>query len=151
VNFETSKNLGGVGAILLFIGPLIGALTGVATGILGLIGFLLLLIGAYGLAQYYREAGIFNNLLYGTIIGIVGGVVAVAVAVWAAIGLLPDFLQKLYPGWNGDWTTIPTNQVPDTSVITASDVSAVFRDIFRGSRYCVHRSYNCRPFLSEIP
>ena len=105
MNFETSKSLGGVGAILLFISPLTGILTGFSTGIIGLIGLILLLIGAYGLAQYYRESGIFNNMLYGTIVGIIGGVVAVIAAVYAAIALLPDFLYKVYPGWNGDWAS----------------------------------------------
>jgi uncharacterized membrane protein len=121
MNFETSKSLGGVGAILLFISPLTGVLTGFSTGVIGLIGFILLLIGAYGLAQYYRESGIFNNLLYGTIVGIIGGVVSVFIAVWAFIALLPDFIYKIYPGWNGDWASL-ANIMPDTTNITASDV-----------------------------
>jgi len=121
LNFETSKSLGGVGAILLFISPLTGILTGFSTGIIGLIGLILLLIGAYGLAQYYRESGIFNNMLYGTIVGIIGGVVAVIAAVYAAIALLPDFLYKVYPGWNGDWASLP-NMMPDTNNINPSDI-----------------------------
>ncbi|MCW4009458.1 MAG: DUF996 domain-containing protein [Candidatus Bathyarchaeota archaeon] len=121
MNFETSKSLGGVGAILLFISPLTGMVTGFSTGIVGLIGFILLLIGAYGLAQYYREAGIFNNILYGTIVGIAGGVVSVFVAVWAAISMLPDFIDKIYPGWDGDWASL-ANLTPDTSRITPEDV-----------------------------
>jgi uncharacterized membrane protein len=129
MNFETSKNLSGVGAILLFASPIVGAATGFATGVLGLIGFILLLIGAYGLAQFYREAGIFNNILYGTIVGIVGGVVSVVVAVWAAITMLPDLLDKLYPGWNGDWTNLP-NVTPDTSHLTVSDFSPFVGIIF---------------------
>ncbi|XES78241.1 MAG: DUF996 domain-containing protein [Candidatus Bathyarchaeia archaeon] len=129
MNFETSKNLSGVGAILLFVSPIVGAATGFATGVLGLIGFILLLIGAYGLAQYYREAGIFNNILYGTIVGIVGGIVAVVVAAWAAISMLPELLEKIYPTWNGDWTTLP-NMTPDTSNLAIGDFSPFLGIIF---------------------
>lgn len=107
MNFETSKILGGVGALLLFVSPLIGPVTAFfSSGAIGFIGFIILLIGAYGLAQYYRENGIFNNLLYGTLVGIVGGIAAVAVAVWALVVQLPDFIYKIYPSWNGDWTTL---------------------------------------------
>jgi uncharacterized membrane protein len=128
MNFETSKNLGGVGAILLFISPIATIATGFG-GILGLFGLIMLLIGAYGLAQYYREAGIFNNLLYGTIVGIVGGVATIFLAVWAFIALLPDFLYKIYPGWNGDWTNL-TNLTPNTTNLTTSDIAPFLGAIF---------------------
>ena len=128
MNFETSKNLGGFGAILMFISPLATIATGLG-GILGLAGLILLLIGAHGLAQYYREAGIFNNLLYGTIVGIVGGVAAIFFAVWAFIMLLPDFIYKIYPGWNGDWTNL-SNLTPNTSNITLSDIAPILGVIF---------------------
>jgi uncharacterized membrane protein len=124
MNFESSKTLGGLGSILLFISPFTTVLTPITAGIVALIGFILLLVGAHGLAQYYREAGIFNNMLYGTLVGLVGGVAAGLAAVWAFIAVLPDFVRKIYPGWNGDWTTIP-NTTPDTSNITASDVSPI--------------------------
>jgi uncharacterized membrane protein len=128
MNFETSKNLGGIGAILMFISPFATYAAGFG-GILGLVGLILLLIGANGLAKYYREAGIFNNMLYGTIVGIVGGVISVFAAVWAIIALLPDFIHKIYPGWNGDWTTLP-NITPNPNNITASDVVPFIGAIF---------------------
>ena len=101
MNFETSKNLGGVGAILLFVSviPYISTYT---FGVLGLVGLILLLMGMKGLAEYYREAGIFNNALYGTITGIVGVVVFVAILITAVLG----FISNIIPNWNGDWTSI---------------------------------------------
>jgi len=86
MTLETSKTLGGVGALLMVIGPFLGAYSGV----LGLIGLILVLIALKGLSDHYNEAGIFNNALYGFIMAIIGGVVCVAVIVVAAVGLLID-------------------------------------------------------------
>ena len=84
MTLESSKTLGGVGALLMVIGPFIG----VYSGVLGLIGLILVLIALKGLSDHYNEAGIFNNALYGFIMAIIGGVVFVAVIVVAAVGLL---------------------------------------------------------------
>ena len=110
MNLETSKNLGGVGAILMFIGvlPLFAY-----SGIISLVGLILVLIALKGLADYYSEAGIFNNALYGVITAIAGGIVFVGVAFIALV----DFLSELgltignVADWSAglsgmDWTTI---------------------------------------------
>jgi uncharacterized membrane protein len=130
VNFETSKILGGIGALLLFVSPFTGVATAFSSGAVGLVGFILLLIGAYGLAQYYRESGIFNNMLYGTVVGIVGAIVSVAVAVWAFISLLPDFIYKIYPNWNGDWTSLPNMDPTQVTNVTFSDVTGILGVFF---------------------
>ncbi|MCS7095652.1 MAG: DUF996 domain-containing protein [Candidatus Bathyarchaeota archaeon] len=79
MDFESTKNLGGVGAILVVIGVL-GTLGMPYAGLLSLIGFILVLISLKGMADYYKEDGIFNNALYGFITLIVGVIVFVAVA-----------------------------------------------------------------------
>jgi uncharacterized membrane protein len=112
MDFQTNKTLGGVGAILLLIGcltfisPAVGLL-----GLLGLIGLILVLISLNGLADYYKEKGIFNNALYGIIIFIVGVVLAIAVAIF----ILVDFLTSLgidMTNWQSfqsvDWQSIMT-------------------------------------------
>jgi uncharacterized membrane protein len=100
LNVETSKNLGGVGAILMFIGvlPLFAY-----SGIISLVGLILVLIAFKGLADYYNEAGIFNNALYGVITAIVGGIVFVAVAFIALVGFFTDL--GLTIGNVADWST----------------------------------------------
>ncbi len=117
MNFETSKNLAGIGAILLFVGivPYLSTYL-----ILPLAGLILLLIGLKGLSEYYNEAGIFNNALYGTIAAIVGVVIVGAIAVVALLGLF----NVILPSWNGDWTTLATmvNQI-DVNNITFSQIS----------------------------
>jgi uncharacterized membrane protein len=88
MDLGTSKNLGGVGALLLFITPLASV---VPYGwILGLIGLIMLLIGMKGLADYYQTGGIFNNALYAVIAAIVGVVAAIGTAVVAFVSIFAD-------------------------------------------------------------
>jgi uncharacterized membrane protein len=109
MEFQTNKALGGVGALLLFIGCL--TFISPAVGILGFIGFILVLIALNGFANYYKEKGIFNNALYGMIIFIVGVVVAIGVA----IIFLVDFFTSIgidLTNWQSlqtvDWASIMT-------------------------------------------
>ncbi len=100
MNLGTSKNLGGIGAILLFIGvlPLFAY-----SGIISLIGLILVLIAMHGLANYYQESGIFNNALYGVIAAIVGGVAFVGVLFFALVDFLAEF--GLAIGNVAEWST----------------------------------------------
>ncbi len=97
MNIETSKNLGGIGAILLFI----GVLPWIAPygWILSLVGLILALIGFKGFADYYHEGGLFNNALYAVIAGIVGVVAVVAVAIVGLAGFLTAIGINI-----ADWT-----------------------------------------------
>lgn len=98
MDLVTSKNLGGVGAILIFIGPL--ATLGTAFGgLLSLIGFILVLIALYGLSGYYNESGILNNAIYGFVASIVGVVVAGGVFIGMALSALGDLGIE-------DWTNV---------------------------------------------
>lgn len=122
MNFYTSKNLSGVGALLVFVSfialpfaPFFGG------GLLALIGLILLLIGVKGLADYYKDARIFNNMLYGTLVEIVGVVVAVAVAIVMVLSALTNFLYKIFPGWDGNWVTL-SGMTPVTSNIGLGDI-----------------------------
>jgi uncharacterized membrane protein len=119
LNFETSKNVGGVGAILIFVSVLL-SYASVFSGLVSLVGLILVLIAFKGLADYYSEAGIFNNALYAVITAIVGGIVTVGVAFIALV----DFLSELglsmgnVADWSAelsamDWTTVGFNIIGD--------------------------------------
>src|SRR3990170_1227655 len=84
---ETSKNIGGIGAILMFIGvlPLF-----TYSGILSLIGLILVLVAAKGFADNYKESGIFTNAIYAVITAIVGGIITVAVAIMALVSFFGE-------------------------------------------------------------
>jgi uncharacterized membrane protein len=118
MTLETSKTLGGVGAILMFIGviPYISYF-----GVIELIGVILVFIALYNLAGYYNERGIFNNALYGLLAGIVGGVIAGVVLVYAVLTSLTDFLYKVFPTWDGNWASL-SGLTPDTSNINPADI-----------------------------
>jgi uncharacterized membrane protein len=90
MTLESSKTLGGVGALLMLISPFIGFAAGVFSSVVGLIGIILVLIAMKGMADHYNEAGIFNNTLYGVILTIVGAVVFGVTIAIAAVGLLAD-------------------------------------------------------------
>jgi len=118
MTLETSKTLGGVGALLMFIGviPFVSYY-----GIIELIGVILVFIALYNLAGYYSERGIFNNALYGLISGIVGGVISGVVLVYAVLTNLTDFLYKVFPTWDGNWASL-SGLTPDTSNISPTDI-----------------------------
>jgi uncharacterized membrane protein len=103
MSIETSKILGGVGALLMFLGvlPYINYF-----GIVMIIGLILVMIALYQLGSYYKEGRIFNNALYGVIAGIVGGVISIAVIIITVLTSLTDFLYEVFPDWNGDWTAL---------------------------------------------
>ena len=105
MSLETSKNLGGVGAILILVGSLVTTYT---FGVLTLIGVILVFIALNGLANYYHERGIFTNAIYSLVGGIVGVVAAIAAALYIIFDttIFTSLLQKIYPSWNGSWSTI---------------------------------------------
>jgi uncharacterized membrane protein len=119
MNLETSKNLGGVGALLIFVSPLLGAAPGVGglTGILSLIGAILVVVALKGFADHYKEDGIFNNALYAIIAVIVGAVTFVATLIFAAV----DFFTALglditnIQNWSSlsqiDWQAVDMNLI----------------------------------------
>lgn len=113
MTFESSKNLSAVGALLIVIGAALGFVVDFS-GILSLIGIILLLIGLKGLANFYKEEGIFNNALYSIIIAIGGCVVGVGVIAASAVSALAD----LGIDWANieDWGNVGT------------DVGTVFAD-----------------------
>lgn len=126
MSIETSKILGGIGAILMFIGviPVISFY-----GVIEIIGLILVMVALYNLASYYAEGGIFNNALYGLIAGIVGVVVAVGVVVLTVLTSLSDFIYAIFPSWNGDWTAL-SGLTPDPSNISFEAIGSFLAGLF---------------------
>jgi len=119
MTFESSKNLSAVGALLIVLGAALGFIVPFS-GILEIIGIILLLIGVKGLATFYKEEGIFNNGLYSILIAIGGCIVGVGVVAATAVSDLADL--------NIDWTNIEDwgNAATDVgTVFTDFDLSAI--------------------------
>jgi len=130
VTLDSSKALGGIGAILLFIGA-ITFFVEPFLAILGLIGIILVLVALHDLANNYKEGGIFKNALFSFIAGIVGLVVTGITVVYLFFytTILTDFLHVIYPTWNGDLSTL-TGLTPDTSNITTSNSAPLLEAFF---------------------
>ena len=113
MTFESSKNLSAVGSLLIVIGAASGFASSFS-GILSLVGMILLLIGLKGLANYYKEEGIFKNALYSIITAIVGCVIGIGIIATTAVAALADIGIE----WANieDWGNIGT------------DVGTVFAD-----------------------
>jgi uncharacterized membrane protein len=118
MSIETSRILGGVGALLMFIGiiPYINYF-----GAIELIGLILVMVALYDLGSQYREGGIFNNALYGLIIGIIGGVISIAVLIISVLTSLTDFLHTIFPDWNGDWSAL-SGLTPNLSNLSLDNI-----------------------------
>ena len=131
MNIESSKNLGGVGAILILVGSLVTSYT---FGILDLIGVILVFVALNGLANYYHERRIFTNAIYSLVAGIVGVVVAASAALYIIFDttLVTKLIQDIYPSWNGSWSTISSlsGMTPVTSNIPMGDVTSALGAIF---------------------
>jgi uncharacterized membrane protein/ribosomal protein L40E len=120
VTLESNRLLGGVGALLMVISSISSflslaqfffpssylSLVGAPVGLLGLVGLILFMIGMNGLANHYKDRGIFENALYWIITGIVGGVVTAVLAVVVAFSVLSSVIATLMPLTPG--TTPPT-------------------------------------------
>jgi uncharacterized membrane protein len=119
MTFESSKNLSAVGALLLVIGVVLGFVWSFS-GVVSLIGIILLLIGLKGLANYYKEDGIFNNALYSIIIGIVGCIVSVGIIAVSAV----TALAEIGIDWANieDWANVGTDV---TNIATDFDFSTI--------------------------
>ena len=118
MSIETGRILGGIGALLMFIGiiPYINYF-----GAIELVGLILVMVALYNLAGHYSERGIFNNALYGLITGIVGGVISIAVVVVTVLTSLTGFLLTIFPGWTGDWTAL-SGLTPNTSNLSLGNI-----------------------------
>ncbi|HXX88428.1 MAG TPA: DUF996 domain-containing protein [Candidatus Acidoferrum sp.] len=129
MTLESSRTLGGIGAILLLIGLIPFAEP--YLGVIALIGFILVLIALHGLGNFYKEDRIFDNALYGFIAAIVGVVAAVVAAIYIIFytSIVTSFLDKIYPGWNGSWSSL-VGLTPTTSGITFKDVAPVLGAVF---------------------
>ena len=109
MDLQTTKTLGGVGALLMVISPFLA----VYSAVLGLVGLILVLIAMKGLADHYNDSGIFNNALYGVLSTIVG-VAAFAVAMFVTlVDFFRDFGLEITEDWS-DPTIISQFQFQDS-------------------------------------
>lgn len=136
MTLESSKNLGGIGAILLIVAS-IAFFVQPLFSLIGIVGVIFILIALHSLAELYRDRGIFNNALIAFIAVIVG--VAVTVIglyyLFFASSYIIDLVKVIYPGFNGDWSNLPnltpnTNANPNDIVPFIGPILSVFAGVW---------------------
>ncbi len=90
MSLESNRTLGGVGALLIAVGSFFP--------ILSLVGIILVLVAMKGLAEYYNEAEIFENALYGFIFGIIGIVAFIVIFFSVFVGGIFVFEPPYFMG-----------------------------------------------------
>lgn len=155
MTLESSRTMGGIGALLIVIGAL--PFLGAYTSILSLIGLILVLIALNGLANIYNERGIFNNALYGILAGIVGIVVSAAILIFAGVGFFTALGIDITTLINDptafsriDWTrfTMFADILPYLAIALAGLV--VLFVFFVLSAFFVRRSFNLTAAKSGV-
>ncbi|MCL2475724.1 DUF996 domain-containing protein [Candidatus Bathycorpusculum sp.] len=122
LDINTSKTIGGIGALLVFISVFTSFLQILyVPNIMMVLGIILILTGLYGLSIHYRDTGIFKKSLIGTVMGIIGIVVAVIILFALLLPSLVPLVQMSYPGWDGNWNTLP-NMTLDTSLMDSNAI-----------------------------
>jgi uncharacterized membrane protein len=107
-SLSNAKTLGGIGSILILltVAPSVG-------WILGIVGFVMILVAVKYIADEFNEKKIFNNMITAVILSIVG----IAVGSLVVLGTLLSAFQKGYFGANfapspsittGQWITFGT-------------------------------------------
>ena len=115
MDLVTSKNIGGIGALLIVIGPLAGIVFSWA-GILTLVGIIMVLAATKGLADYYNEGGIFSNALYGFITTIIGAVAFVGTLIISVLMAISTFLPTDWANLD-EWAATFTESFLDPTTI----------------------------------
>jgi uncharacterized membrane protein len=132
MTLESNKTLGGVGAILILVGTLASAYT---YGVIALAGVVLVFIALNGLADYYKDRGIFSNAIYSLVAGVIGVVAGTAALLFIIFdtSIFKNFLMDLYPNWNGQWSTISSaisGHAAHTSSLPMGDVVSFLGALF---------------------
>jgi uncharacterized membrane protein len=136
-SLSNAKTLGGVGAILVLLAP------APSVGwILGIAGFILLLIAVKNISDLLEDSSIFNNMMVAIILGIVGVIVGSLVVVGSFYRFLGQ--NNLTPnsfGPNFNPSTIPTRDWV-ALILTALAGLAVIWILLTVSAVYVRRSYS---------
>ena len=86
-----------------------------------LVGLILVLVALRGFSNHYQERGIFGNAIYGVAVAVVGAIIVGVLAFAVVLSNIKDLITQIYPGWNGDWSTLQ-GMTPNTTNIVPSDI-----------------------------
>jgi uncharacterized membrane protein len=118
VSIESSKTLGGVGALLVAFGFFVPFLS--------LVGIILVFIALKGIADSYGDSSIFQNALYGIIFLIIGAVAGAVVILGALFGIGWTTAAIDYADMSSLWAFIGTIIIGVVVIFVFYLLSAIF-------------------------
>ena len=131
MNLESSKTLGGIGAILVLVGAVAFFFDTFLTAI-ALIGLILIVVAMKGLADYYKKTAYSLAHCSALLLKLLAALLQqLAIYIVFFTSIFTDFVHQIYPGWNGDWSSL-ANMTPtiDTSTITPQSTASLLGAVF---------------------
>ena len=133
MNLETSKNVGGIGAIICFIGSIGTFFLPYLIGLL-VVGVIMIFVALRGLGNYFKETEIFANAIYGLVTSIIGLAVTGIVAIFITFdtNIVKKFILDLWPTWNQSWSSLSSiaGTAPTTTNLPNADLVNFFGALF---------------------
>ena len=124
MNLHTSKLLGGIGALLIFLSIFLSVIIGFVY--LSIIGAILILISLYSFAKIYKDKEIFSNALFGTLSAIIGIIISVVVVITTVWPTLNELVYQINPEWTGEIADI-ANALSSMVNIDSLDYSTIMQ------------------------
>ncbi|MDR2707568.1 MAG: DUF996 domain-containing protein [Nitrososphaerota archaeon] len=159
IDLQTSKTLGSIGALLLFISifTFVIPIPYIFT-IIFIVGTALTLVSLYGLSGYYNESTIFKKTSIGIAAGIIGIALAAIIAYTLILPNIIDMMQQIYPSWDGNINTLPgiaadPNMSIDTSQIIESATAMLTNTLIMLAVLCIFTiiaTYFIRQSLKQL-
>jgi len=121
MDFGTARNLGLIGSILAIVSVVLGLIPwiGLLFSLLGLAGFILVLVSLYMFSKIYAEPRIFRDALISVIVGIAGLIVAILLLI---ILLGAAFASEVRSGFPAP----PREAPPEVSIAAIFGTAIVF-------------------------
>ncbi len=79
------------------------------------------MVALHNLSTIYGERSIFRNAIYGVAVAVVGAIIIGVLTFAVVLSNLKDLITQLYPGWNGDWSTLQ-GMTPNTTNIDPTGI-----------------------------
>jgi uncharacterized membrane protein len=123
LTLESSKKLGGIGAILLLAGT-VALFADPFLAVIAFVGLILVLVAMRDFAAIYKENHIFTGTLAAFISVIVGVTVSGITIVYMMFdtSIITNAVHGIYPTWNKDWASLPS-AAPEAANLTFGNIA----------------------------
>jgi len=113
MDFETARNLGLIGTIIIIVSPALIVIPWVGlllSFLLDLAGFILILVSLYFFSKIYAEPRIFRDALISIVVAVVGIIVVILLIILLAVAFARDV--------GSDFARVPAEAPPEAFITT---------------------------------